>query len=312
MPTADPPAAAPEPWPSLDGAGARDTTASLWLWSQLVGKTRLALCPMENHWWQVPLYLSARGLTTLEMPAGARALDVELDLLSHELRVRSSDGAVETLPLCEGALASFYSDYRARLSRMGVSCHLYPYMVEGPERVSLASDPRVCRYDPEWATRFFHALLRADRLFKQFRGRFVGKASPVHFFWGGFDLAVTRFSGRRAPPHPGGIPNVGDWVMREAYSHELSSAGFWPGDPRLPEPAFYSYAYPEPARFRDARVRPAAARYDPTLGEFVLPYRAVREAPDGDGDVLAFLEDTYVAAADLGRWDRAALERSRA
>jgi hypothetical protein len=310
MPSAESPAAPPEPWPSLDGAGARDTATSLALWSQLIGKTRLALCAMENHWWQVPLYVSARGLTTLEMPAGARAFDIELDLLSHELRVRASDGAAEALPLRDGPLATFTADYRAALARMDLFPRLYPYAVEIPERLSLASDPRVCLYDPEWATRFFRALLRADRLFKQFRGRFVGKVSPVHFFWGGFDLAVTRFSGRRAPPHPGGIPNVGDWVMREAYSHEVSSAGFWPGDPRLPEPAFYSYAYPEPPGFKDARVRPAAARYESTLGEFVLPYSALRDAPDPDGEVLAFLQDTYVAAADLGRWDRASLERS--
>jgi hypothetical protein len=309
MTPADSPPVAPEPWPSLDGAGARDTATSLSLWSQLVGKTRLALCPMENHWWQVPLYVSARGLTTLEMPAGAGAVDVELDLLSHELRIRGSDGATETLPLREGPLSAFYGAYRAGLARLGLSPHLYPYAVEIPERLSLETDPRVCRYDPEWATRFFHALVRADGVFKRFRGRFVGKVSPVHFFWGGFDLAVTRFSGRRAPPHPGGIPNVGDWVMREAYSHEVSSAGFWPGDPRLPEPAFYSYAYPEPPGFKDARVRPAAARYEPSLGEFVLPYRAARDSPDTDGDVLAFLQDTYAAAADRAGWDRAALER---
>jgi len=300
---------APAPWPSLEGAGARETATSLSLWSQLIGKTRLALCPMENHWWQVPLYVSARGLTTLEMPDGARAIDVELDLLSHELRMRSSYGATETLPLREGPLSAFSADYLARLAKLGLAPHLYPYAVEIPEHLSLESDPRVLHYEPEWATRFFHALLRVDRVFKRFRGRFVGKVSPVHFFWGGFDLAVTRFSGRRAPPHPGGIPNVGDWVMREAYSHEVSSAGFWPGDPRFPEPAFYSYAYPEPPGFKDAHVRPAAARYEPSLGEFVLPYRAVRDAPDPDGDVLAFLQDTYAAAADLAGWERAALER---
>jgi hypothetical protein len=193
-----------------------------------------------------------------------------------------------------------------------VAPHLYPYCVETPERVSLATDARHCQYDPEWAGRFFRALLSADRVLKTFRGRFVWKASPVHFFWGGFDLAVTRFSGRRAPPHPGGIPNVGDWVMREAYSHEVSSAGFWPGDARFPEPAFYAYAYPEPPGFKEARVRPDAARYEPALGEFVLPYRSVRAAPDPEGMLLAFLEDTYAAAADLGRWDRSGLERGPA
>jgi hypothetical protein len=298
-----------EPWPALDGAGASETVASLQMWSQIVGKTRLALCPMENHWWQVPLYVSARGLASLALPAAGRALDVELDLVSHRLCLRSSDGATEVMPLRAWVLSDFYAEYRRRLSRLGVDPTFYPYAVEIPERICFASDARVCGYDAEWAGRFFRALLQADRLLKRFRGRFTGKVSPVHFFWGGFDLAVTRFSGRRAPPYPGGIPNVGDWVMREAYSHEVSSAGFWPGDPRLPEPAFYAYAYPEPARFKDAPVRSAAARYEPALGEFVLPYRAVRAAPDPDAAVLDFLQDTYAAAADLARWDRSALER---
>ena len=279
------------------------------LWTQLVGKTRLALCPFENHWWQVPLYVSARGLTTLAMDAGGgRAVDVELDLVAHELRARNSDGAIETMPLREGPLSASPRATRTP-ARLGVAPHLYPYAVEIPERVNLATDPRACATTPSGPAAFFRALLQADRLLKRFRGRFVGKASPVHFFWGGFDLAVTRFSGRLAPPHPGGIPNVGDWVMREAYSHEVSSAGFWPGDARFPEPAFYSYAYPEPPGFKEARVRPAAARYEAALGEFVLPYRAVRESPDPDADVLAFLQDTYAAAADLAHWDRRALER---
>jgi hypothetical protein len=300
---------ASRPWPALDGAGARETVASLHMWTQIVGKTRLALCAMENHWWQVPLYVSARGLASLAMPADGRALDVELDFLSHDLRLRTSDGGTEIIPLGERPLCDFYAEYRLRLLRLGLSPRLYPYAVEIPERVAFESDARLCGYDPEWAGRFFQALLRADRVLKQFRGRFIGKVSPVHFFWGGFDLAVTRFSGRRAPPHPGGIPNVGDWVMREAYSHEVSSAGFWPGDPRFPEPAFYAYAYPEPAGFKDARVRPAAARYEASLGEFVLPYEAVRAAPDPEAALLEFLHDTYDAAADLGRWDRDALER---
>jgi hypothetical protein len=306
------PARAPleaEPWPTLDGPNASATIASLQMWSQIVGKTRLALCPMENHWWQVPLYVSARGLTSLALPAPRGALDIELDLVSHCLCLRASDGATEVMPLRAWVLSDFYAEYRRRLSRLGIEPAFYPYAVELPERISFESDARVTRYDAEWAGRFFRALLQADRLLKRFRSRFTGKVSPVHFFWGGFDLAVTRFSGRRAPPHPGGIPNVGDWVMREAYSHEVSSAGFWPGDPRFPEPAFYAYAYPEPARFKDARVRPAAARYEPTLGEFVLPYHAARAAPDPDAAVLEFLQDTYAAAADLARWDRAALER---
>ena len=303
----------PESWPDLDSPSAERTVASLLLWTQLIGKTRLALCPFENHWWQVPLYVSARGLTTLSMDAGGgHSIDVELDLVAHELRLRDSDGVVETMPLREGPLSGFYAGYEKRLARLGVAPHLYPYAVEIPDRINLATDDRPCSYDADWAGRFFHALLQADRLLKRFRGDFVGKASPVHFFWGGFDLAVTRFSGRPAPPHPGGIPNVGNWVMREAYSHEVSSAGFWPGDARMPEPAFYSYAYPEPAGFKQARVRPAAARYEPALGEFVLPYRALRESLAPDADVLAFLHDTYAAAADLAHWDRRALEREDA
>jgi hypothetical protein len=299
-----------ESWPELDGPGAQPTAASLLLWTQLVGKTRLALCPFENHWWHVPLYLSARGLTTLAMDAGdARTIDVELDLVAHELRVRSADGAVEPIPLREGPLSGFYAAYTERLARLGVAPRFYPYAVEVPERINLATDGRNCKYDRAWATRYLRALLQANDLLERFRGRFVGKASPVHFFWGGSDLAVTRFSGRLAPPHPGGIPNVGNWVMREAYSHEVSSAGFWPGDPRLREPAFYSYAYPEPPGFKEARVRPAAARYEPALGEFVLPYAAVRASATPEADVLAFLQDTYVAAADLAHWDRRALER---
>jgi hypothetical protein len=298
-----------ETWPALDGAGAGETVASLQLWTQIIGKTRLAQCPMQNHWWQVPLYVSARGLTTHAMPSARGAFDAELDLVEHRLLLRDSRGATETMPLAGWRLSEFYAEYLRRLGALGLRPKLYPYAVEIPERVCFESDARACGYDAEWAGRFFRALLSADRVLQRFRGRFIGKVSPVHFFWGGFDLAVTRFSGRRAPPHPGGIPNVGDWVMREAYSHEVSSAGFWPGDPRFPEPAFYAYAYPEPPGFKEARVRPAAARYDAALGEFVLPYRAVREAGDPDGDLLDFLQDTYVAAADLGRWDRQALER---
>jgi hypothetical protein len=301
-----------DPWPDLELPGGPPTVTSLQLWGQIVGKTRLALAPMMNHWWQVPLYVSARGLTTSAIPAGDRVFDIELDFITHRLVVRSSDGATESLPLCDGPLSGFYADYVQLLTRLGVSPYILPFTVEMPERVRLDQDARICRYDSVWANRFFRALIQVDRLLKEFRGRFQGKASPVHFFWGGFDLAVTRFSGRTAPPHPGGIPNVGDWVMREAYSHEVSSAGFWPGDARFPEPAFYAYAYPEPAGFKTASAAPSAARYDPALGEFLLPYRAVRAAgADASAQVLAFLESTYAAAADLGGWDRDALERGR-
>jgi len=298
-----------DPWPRLDVGGHAETSQSLLLWGQILGKTRLALSPMVNHWWQVPLMVTARGLSTTPMPIGDRVLDIELDFIDHRLVARTSDGAVESMSLCDQALSGFHAEYMGRLTKLGVSVTINPIAVEMVDLVRLDRDARVCRYDPDWSNRFFRALIQADRLLKEFRGRFVGKASPVHFFWGGFDLAVTRFSGRRAPLHPGGIPHIADRVMQEAYSQEVSSAGFWPGDARFPEPAFYAYAYPAPAGFADAAIRPAAARYEPTLGEFLLPYAAVRSAPDPSADVLAFLQSTYEAAADLGKWDRARLER---
>jgi hypothetical protein len=299
-----------DPWPRLDVGGGAETSQSLLLWGQILGKTRLALSPMVNHWWQVPLMVTARGLTTTPMPVGDRVLDIELDFIDHRLVARTSDGAVESMSLCDQALSGFYAEYMRRLTKLGVSVIINPLAVEMVDLVRLDQDSRVCRYDPDWANRFFRVLIQADRLFKEFRGRFLGKASPVHFFWGGFDLAVTRFSGRPAPLHPGGIPHVADRVMQEAYSQEVSSAGFWPGDARFPEPAFYAYAYPAPAGFAEAAVRPAAARYDPALAEFLLPCAAVRSAPDPSSEVLAFLQSTYEAAADLGKWDRARLERN--
>jgi len=301
---------ASDPWPSLEGANAGETRQTLFYWGQILGKTRLALSPMVNHWWQAPFYVSARGLTTSSIPCGDFGFDMEIDLISHRLVMRASHGAIESMDLGDGPLSELFRQYRARLNKLGVELAIDPVAVEIPERVRFDEDARICRYDRDWANRFFRALVQVDQVFKAFRGEFVGKASPVHFFWGGFDLAASRFSGRRAPPHPGGIPHVGDWVMREAYSHEVSSAGFWPGDARFPEPAFYAYAYPEPDGFAKAAVRPAAARYDRALGEFLLPYAAVRSAPSPAADLRAFLDSTYAAAADLARWDRAALERA--
>ncbi len=298
-----------EAWPRLDVGRGVETRQSLLLWSQVLGKTRLALSPAVNHWWHVPLLVTARGLTTSAMPVGDRLLDIELDFIDHRLVARTSDGGVGSMALCDQSLAGFFADYMRLLGELGVSLTISPVAVEVPERVALDQDQRLCRYDCDWANRFFRVLIQADRVLKEFRGRFVGKASPVHLFWGAFDLAVTRFSGRPAPPHPGGIPHVGDWVMREAYSHEVSSAGFWAGDARFPEAAFYSYAYPTPAGFSDAPVRPDAARYEPSLGEFVLPYAAVRSAADPSSEILAFLQSTYEAAADLAKWDRQLLER---
>ncbi len=298
-----------DPWPRLDVGGGAETSQSLLFWGQILGKTRLALSPMVNHWWQVSLRLTARGLTTTSMPVDDRVLDVELDVIDHRLVARTSDGGLESMSLCDQPLSTFYAEYMRLLGKLGVRVEMSPMVVEIPDRVLLDRDARLCRYDGDWANRFFRALIQADRLLKEFRGRFLGKASPVHFFWGAGDLAATRFSGRPAPLHPGGIPHVSDRVMQEAYSQEVSSAGFWAGDARFPEAAFYSYAYPAPAGFSDAAVRPAAARFEPALGEFVLPYAAVRSAADPSAEVRAFLESTYAAAADLGKWDRARLER---
>jgi hypothetical protein len=297
------------PWPDLATPGWQDTEATLHLWTQIVGKTRLALAPMLNHWWQVPLYVTARGLGTSLIETGGHAFEVEFDLVAHELRVRDAAGRTPSFPLESYSVAEFYRRYLSLLQSIDVELKIFPRPVEVPEAIPFADDVQHATYDREWVSRLFTVLVESDRLMKQFRGGFLGKASPVHFFWGGFDLAVTRFSGRPAPKHPGGIPNCADWVMHEAYSHEVSSCGFWPGNAWYPEAAFYAYAYPEPAGFPAAAVRPAAAHFDPKVGEFILPYDAVRRSSDPDADVLAFFESTYAAAADLAHWDRAALER---
>jgi hypothetical protein len=311
MPSHEPPA---DLWPPLAYESWADTRETLHRFSQIVGKTRLALEPMVNHWWQVPLYVSVRGLTTSAMPYGGRAMvEVEFDFLAHQLEIRTSDGERRTLPLAAQSVADFYAAYRRALTALGVVVDIWPVPVELPgDALPFAQDRLHAAYDPAAAQRFWRLLLQADRILKIFRGRFLGKSSPVHFFWGSFDLAVTRFSGRPAPPHPGGAPHVADWVMREAYSHEVSSAGFWPGSPQAPAAAFYSYAYPAPAGFAGAPLAPPGASFDTQLGEFVLPYETLRAAADPEAALLAFLETTYAAAADLARWDRAALERPAA
>lgn len=301
-------AARQEAWPDLALPALGETSRTLHFWSQIVGKTRLALAPPMNHWWHVPLYVSARGLTTSPMASGGREVEIELDLVAHRLVLRASDCDLDTMPLEPGTLAQFSARYFDMLHRHGVEASIRPIAVEIPELVLLDRDQAPRAYDREAATRLFHAFVTAERIFEEFRGGFIGKASPVQLFWGSFDLAVTRYSGRRAPLHPGGAPHCPDYVMREAYSHEVSSAGFWPGDARYPQPAFYSYAYPEPAGFRDAPIAPAAARYLPELGELILPYAAVRAARDPEATLRAFLETSYAAAADLARWDRASLE----
>ncbi|HVK01297.1 MAG TPA: DUF5996 family protein, partial [Gemmatimonadales bacterium] len=282
----------------------------LHMWTQMVVKTRLALAPPENHSWQVALYLTPRGLTTSPMPQGSRTFAADFDFLDHRLYLRASDGATRTLPLAPRTVADFYAEYLEALRSLDIRVRLRPVPVEIEVAIPFTEDRQHAAYDAEAANRWWRLLVQADRVLKRFRGRFLGKASPVHFFWGAFDLAATRFSGRRAPPHPGGAPNCPDYVMIEAYSHECASCGFWPGGGPMAEPAFYAYAYPEPAGFADRPVRPQGARYHTDLREFVLPYDVVRTAADPDAALLDFCQSTYENAADLGRWDRAALEPS--
>lgn len=296
-------------WPALPLAPWRDTYATLHMWMQVVGKTRLALAPMENHWWQVALYVTERGLTTTPMPWGERLLVADFDFTDHALVLRTSDGALRTLALAPRPVARFYADYMAALQSLGVAPTIMPRPVEVESAIPFAEDLEHAAYDAEAVNRWWRAMAQADRVFKRFRSRFAGKQSPAHFFWGSFDLATTRFSGRLAPRHPGGAPNCPDWVMVEAYSHECSSAGFWPGGGAVDEAAFYAYAYPEPPGYAQQPVQPAAADYHSKAREFILPYEAVRTAADPDATLLDFLQSTYEAAASLGRWDRLVLER---
>lgn len=265
--------------------------------------------PLLKHWWNVPLYLTSRGLTTTPMPhPGGRTFQIDFDFIAHELAVTTTDGDRSAIRLEPRTVADFYATVMGMLDDLGLSTDIWTMPVEIAGAIPFPSDTTHGSYDPDAVHRFWLAMIEMDRVFKRFRGRFVGKSSPIHFFWGAVDLAVTRFSGRDAPPHPGGAPNCGPHVMWEAYSHEVSSAGYWPGGP-AEEGCFYSYAYPEPDGFGDAAVRPDAARWDDDLGEFILPYEAVRTASDPDAVLLEFLQSTYEAAAELGGWDRAALER---
>jgi hypothetical protein len=296
-----------ESWPPLDYSGWKETAATLQLWTQIVGKVRLTLTPWLNHGWQVPLYVSARGLTTSTIPAGGQAIDMEFDFIDHRLVCRSSRGGVETVALRPKTVAQFYDDVMAALAALGVEVTIFAVPNEVADPIPFREDRVHASYDADAARRFWQALVQVDRVFKLFRSGFLGKASPVHFFWGSFDLAVTRFSGRAAPPHPGGVPGLPDRITREAYSHEVSSAGFWPGNDAYPHAAFYSYAYPEPSGFRDRPMPPGAA-FDETLGEFILPYDVLRSAADPDALLLDFLQASYEAAADCAHWDRTALE----
>jgi uncharacterized protein DUF5996 len=296
-------------WPPLPYEEWKDTRTTLHLWTQVVGKIRLAQAPWTNHSWHVALYVTSRGLTTSPIPYGSRTFEIAFDFLDHELRIQTGEGAVESLQLVPRTVADFYHELIGRLRALGLDITVRTLPCEIPDVIPFELDQEHATYNAEHTTRFWQALVQADRVLKEFRSRFVGKASPVHFFWGGFDLAVTRFSGRRAPPHPGGVPNMPDWVARDAYSHEVSSCGFWPGGPAMPQSVFYAYAYPEPEGFRAALVRPTAARYNSDLGEFLLPYDEVRRASSPDAMLLEFLQSSYEAAADCGAWDRVALER---
>jgi hypothetical protein len=295
-------------WPDIPYTAWKDTCTTLHLWTQVVGKVRLALTPWLNHSWHVPLYISARGLTTSPIYHGHLSFELEFDFIAHDLVLSTSHGTRKTLALKPQTVADFHQAVMSLLKEEGISVQITELPCEIPGAIPFGQDRTHAAYDAAYAQRFWRTLAQADRVLKEFRTRFIGKSSPVHFFWGSFDLAVTRFSGRAAPAHPGGVPGLADQVVREAYSHEVSSAGFWPGGGGIDYPAFYSYAYPEPEGFRTCTVQPDAAFYSDQLREFVLPYDAVRSASDPDAALLAFLRTTYDAAANCGHWDRAVLE----
>jgi hypothetical protein len=301
-----PPAVAdrPECWPTLRLDAWKDTYATLHMWTQMVGKVRLKLTPLVNHWWNVPLYVTARGLTTSRIPYGQSAFELWFDFIRHQLVLETSDGIVKTLPLAPRSVAEFYQEFMGMLRSAGIEVKIWRMPVEIANPIPFDEDRVHASYDRASVEKFWRILLSADAVFGQFRSGFIGKSSPVHFFWGSFDLAVTRFSGRRAPERPGA-----DAVTREAYSHEVSSVGFWPGGGDVKDAVFYSYAAPEPQGFKEARVHPGAAYYDKQLGEFLLAYEDVRKAESPTASLLEFCKTTYKAVASLGQWDRAALER---
>ncbi len=297
------------PWPSLPLDAWAPTYATLHLWTQIVGKIRLAQAPWMNHSWHVTLYVTARGLTTSPMPYGSGAFQIDFDFIRHELMILTSGGATGAVALQPQSVAAFYRRLFEQMENLKLHVKINKKPNEVTDAIPFDRDEIHAAYDRDYAHRFWRILVQADRVFKRFRGRFIGKASPVHYFWGAPDLAVTRFSGRRAPEHPGGVPNLPDRVAREAYAREVSSCGFWPGGGPIPYPAFYSYAYPEPEGFSQVHVKPAVAFYSRELGEFILPYDMVRQADSPDDTLLEFLQTTYEAAANLGKWDRQALER---
>ncbi|MDQ2868789.1 MAG: DUF5996 family protein [Verrucomicrobiota bacterium] len=300
-----------ELWPALEFAEWRETAATLQLWTQIVGKIRLALAPWTNHSWHVTFYLTARGLTTSPMPHANGVFEIHFDFKQHVLQIVLADGGERTIALQPQSVAKFYGAVMQALRELNraVEIHTMPNEIAGA--IPFEQDERHASYDPAFANRFWRVLLQSDRVFKEFRARFCGKCSPVHFFWGSFDLAVTRFSGRPAPPHPGGVPHLPDAVAREAYAQEVSSLGFWPGNEQIPTPLFYSYAYPAPAGFAEAKVTPPRASFHPQLREFILPYDEVRRAGSPDDTIMEFAQSTYDAASKLAQWDRAALEEHK-
>jgi hypothetical protein len=297
-------------WPDLPLGAWSDTCDTSHLWTQIVGKVRIAVTPLINHWWNSTFLVTARGLAAPAMPYADGAFDVIFDFANHRLIIETSDCRVEGFALKPMSVADFYAEFMQRLHRLGISVHIWTMPSEIENAVPFDQDRTHAQYDPVYVQKFWRALVQANRVMNEFRSHFISKASPVHFFWGSFDLAVTRFSGRTAPPPKGVTPNVASWVMAEAYSHEVSSCGFWPGNGGFGYPAFYVYAYPEPAGYSATRLRTAEASYNTDLGQFILPYDAVRKAPDPDALLLGFLQETYEAAADLAKWDRKALERN--
>jgi hypothetical protein len=300
-----------EPWPSLPLEDWIETYTTLHLWTQIVGKIRLAQSPWVNHSWHVTLYVTPCGLTTSPIPYGNRTFQIDFDFVAHELILRTNDGSTGRVALEPQSVATFYARLMEEMGKLGLHVDIHRRPNEVAEPIAFDQDEIHRAYDPEYARRFWQVLLQTDRVFQKFRARFIGKCSPVHFFWGAPDLAVSRFSGRRAPEHPGGVPNLPDRVAREAYSHEVSSCGFWPGGGPIPHAAFYSYVYPEPDGFSSATIKPDAAFYSADLREFILPYDAVRLAESPDDTLLDFLQSTYETAADLAGWDRGSLERAQ-
>jgi len=294
----------PPDWPALPYAEWEKTRDTLHMWTQIVGKTRMALAPLENHWWNVPLYVTPRGLGTSPIPCGSGTFSIEFDLVAHQLLFHRSTGVQHCMRLFPRSVADFYAEYMATLKALGIDVHIYRKPVEFDDTTPFDQDRHHASYDTEYVDRFRRILVESDRVFKQFRARYVGKSSPVHFFWGSFDLAVTRFSGRAAPQKEGVDP-----VTREAYSHEVTSCGFWPGDRRFPNAAFYAYSAPAPPGLEKEPVRPAPAGWNTQLGEFVLKYEDARTAASPDQAILDFCQTAYEAGAKLAHWDRASLER---